>query len=351
MRWTPRHRRSVAGLVVGPLAFAGLSAPLHAEPAIEAVQLDYLLESGADRCPNEQALRAEVVRLLQTDPFQPEAPRTLVASIERQDDRLVARLTLSDAAGEILFRDGFSTRGPCRELALAMALSIAVHLDPLTTQPADAATKQAAPAPPQPPAPPPPEAPAAPAPPLSRRQPTGGSTKGAPPPSGPRPELALAPVITLGLTPGVAVGLTGAIGGRWADWSAALELRGVFSLRRELEGVPIDTAAFSSSAVGCLHRGPWFVCGLAGLDTLQSESTPRYEAQTETSTTAALGARCGGEWPWSERLSFSGYFEVSHLLTSIPLYVQDKSAALPRQTLWRAPGITAALGFGTILRF
>lgn len=166
------------GLRVGLLclSFSNLVwAQISAEAApTERYRLSWVRGKGAEECPGAEQLAQAVRQRLGRDPFASEAARDIEGSVARIDDFWQARLNVLDAHGVVLGSRDLSAQAPtCALLADAVALAIALTIDPSPplNPPANAIT----PAPIQPlPAPmatvsPPPAAPApAPAPPRQR---------------------------------------------------------------------------------------------------------------------------------------------------------------------------------------
>lgn len=117
-----------AGVVAVLTVVLGASAAARATPA--AVRLDYARERGAARCPDDAALRAEVVRRLGVDPFTDDAPRALVVRLAGAPPRLTATIELvqGDRRSRRTLR---SSAADCQELAGAVELAVSLAIDPL----------------------------------------------------------------------------------------------------------------------------------------------------------------------------------------------------------------------------
>ena len=178
----------------------------------------------------------------------------MTASIERRRGKLAASMFLRDGDGHGRWFDGFSAYDDCKVLVTAMALSIAVLLDDAAELPAP----PGAPAKPaSPPAPPSPTRTAPPvrAPPRSRASPVAGERFSW--------VAGLGAVAGLGMTPGVAGGPALSFGARWPAWSVTLEVRGLASLPKTIDKVPMAVSLLTANAAICHHRQFLFACGLS----------------------------------------------------------------------------------------
>ncbi|WP_438027604.1 hypothetical protein [Sorangium sp. So ce233] len=352
--------------MVAALAAQLAAAPVRADsgPRRASARIELTRGPGTERCPDEQFLRAETARRMGFDPFDAEVPLTVAVSIEQGEGELIASIYLRDRRGLVLWADGYRTRGDCKTLLSTAALSIAVQLDDTGELP----PPQAAPAPREEPATPAeagcsPERPCAgqPAPPPGEapgaRPP--GKAPGVPPPGkAPPPSSAgqaaaerfrwtvgAGATMALGLTPGVAVGPTLAVTGRWPAWSIALEARGLSSLSTTVEDVRVATSALTTNAALCLHRHFLFACGVGELGMLRAVPEARNVAGSLLNLRAGIGVRAGVTLPFSESLSGYGTTEaVQRLVDSSVL--RYKGNAKSERPVWSAPAIAVAFGMG-----
>jgi hypothetical protein len=137
-----------------------------AKPPAKVV-LDYRRLAGAEACPTRPALESQVREILGRSPFARKAPRTVRCVLRGEAGALAARVRLLDSrSGRMLGVRELSGTGPgCEELGGAVALAIALAIDPLARPPRPpppAATVTASPPlPPSSPAPPTPTPPPA----------------------------------------------------------------------------------------------------------------------------------------------------------------------------------------------
>lgn len=105
--------------LLASVALLLIAAPARAEPPRHAFQLDYVRGNGALACPDEAALRKELVGIMHHDPVQPSAPHRLTAIIERRGAELTGVAIMRDDAGHVLWQtDTIPTTSPCRILVV-----------------------------------------------------------------------------------------------------------------------------------------------------------------------------------------------------------------------------------------
>ncbi|WP_441288581.1 hypothetical protein ACSRUE_42690 [Sorangium sp. KYC3313] len=354
--------------MVAALAAQLAAAPVRADsgPPRARVRIELTRGPGAERCPDERFLRAEIARRMGFDPFDAEAPLTMAVSMEQGQRELIASIYLRDRRGVVIWTDGYRARGDCRALVSTVALSIAVQLDETGELPAP----QAAPAPREEPAtsaeaPCSPERPCAgqPAPPPSEAPPARRQGKAPParelrsvraPPSSSAGQAAAERIrwsvgagatMALGLTPGVAVGPTLAVTGRWPAWSVALEARGLSSLSTNVDDVRVATSALTANAALCLHRQFLFACGVGELGVLRVVPEAPRIARMLLNLRAGIGLRAGVRWPLSEGLSGYGTAEAVQRTIDASLLRRGGIAEAER-AIWSAPALGAAFGIG-----
>ncbi|WP_437898451.1 hypothetical protein [Sorangium sp. So ce124] len=336
--------------MVAPLVAQLAAAPVRADsgPRRARVRIELTRGPGTERCPDAQFLRAEIARRMGFDPFDAESPLAMATSIEQAQGELIASIYLRDRRGLVLWADDYRTRGDCKTLVSTVALSIAVQLDDTGELP----PPQAAPAPQEEPAPPPSKAP--PARPPDKAPPARElSPVRTPPPSSAgqaaaerfRWTVGAGAAIALGLTPGLAVGPTLSVGGRWPAWSVALEARGLSSLATNVEGVRVTASALTANGALCLHRHFLFACGVGELGVLRTVPEAPRTARSVMHLRAGIGARAGVRWPLSEGLSGYGTAEAVQRMVDASL-LRRGGIAESERTTWSAPALGVAFGIG-----
>ncbi|KYF79134.1 hypothetical protein BE11_15060 [Sorangium cellulosum] len=347
------------------------AAEAHAEAELRpsAARLDYVRGRGAERCPDASFLRAEVARVAGTDPFRDDAALLVSVRIERQGPELMASLVLRDGQGNTRWADGLTTSSACDVLVAGVGLAIATQLlraperapaepSPAEPLPAEPSSRGPAQAPREPPRAPPPvqgsrdapeQAGAAPEPPRPAA-PEPSTSSGEPSkvdPSRPwRIEAALGATMGLGITPGVAAGTTLALGVRWSDWSVALEGRGLVSLAKEVEGLPLGMTAFTATTVGCLRGRHLFGCGLATLGAVRFVPEDPWNMRLRSKALVGVGIRLGCAWRLSDRWSVNGHAEAIWIAEDAVLRRHVDPAVTPPPLYWTSPPLGAALGLG-----
>ncbi|WP_438020911.1 hypothetical protein WMF18_18410 [Sorangium sp. So ce315] len=366
-----RRGAFTAAAVLGAACLLG-AAGAHAEPALRpsAARLDYVRGRGAERCPDASFLRAEVARVVGADPFRDDAALLVSVRIERQGPELVASLALRDGQGNTRWADGLTTSSACDVLVAGVGLAIATQLlraperapaerSPAEPSPAEPSLRGPAQVPREAPqAPPPAHAPRGAPEPATRAAPEpprpaapGPSTSSvrevkADPPGSWRIEAGLGAAVALGITPGVAAGTTLALGVRWSDWSVAVEGRGLVSLAKEVEGLPLGMTAFSAATVACLHGPHLFGCGLATLGAVRFVPEDPWNMRLRSKALVGVGVRLGCAWRLSDRWSVHGHAEAIWIAEDAVLRRQVDPTVAPPPLYWTSPPLGAALGLG-----
>jgi hypothetical protein len=285
----------------------------RAEPA--AVKLEYSRGPGAETCPDDAGLRAGVTARLAYDPFRDVAATTVVASVLARRKELRARIELRDAGGTVIgSRELVSPESDCSELARAVALAIAIAIDPVSvlrvpaqapavplvppvaTEPPPAATTA------PPPVAPPPRAPVAPSVAVPARD------------EGPRLRSAAALLLGAGPTPRLSPGARLGIGARWAVVSSTIEASALWPTSASAATGEVRALVVLGSAVPCLHQGPLLACGVLSAGPLRGEG-----ASSATTIFAAVGGRAGAEIPLGRALALALSVEADVSLTPTSL--------------------------------
>jgi hypothetical protein len=315
---------------------------------------------GAEKCPDEAALRQAVAKRLGYDPFFPSADRTIVASITLDNDKLKGQAELVDDHGIVRgTRDYTAPANECNELVYALALSISISIDPASAERSG---------PPNPPAAAPPE---------RRDQPAMPATAGvahAEPAPSPLAVITKPDERDLGNTTSSA---TPAPKGEW-QWSVALDARVMFNsspstifggaagisgrVRRfggivELGAswpsvsnvasaggsVSLKTSNAWMAALPCVHFDPAFLCGVMMVGRFSAHRDDNA-AIGDTHTTAAAGGRLGGEAPLGDAFSFRISGDLLANLVRTPVTVEGVE-------VWRAPVVWVSLSAALVFRF
>lgn len=336
-RYHPRVRPAVA---LTSLAAVWLHASVS--NAAPTSRLVYSRSTDAASCPDEQALRRAVAARIGYDPFFAWATRTIVAGVTRRDGVYLATVELVDEAGTSHGARELRAEGECTELLDAVALAIAIAIDPqsLTRQPAAA--------------PPPVPGPAAPE---ERRDtvPSMGApaTVDAPEPAHPavppvaplHVELAAGAVASGGVAPAPAVGLALSGGLRWPWFSLSLEGRIDAPASTNAQGGGEVTSWLVLAGLApCLHLGPVFACALAQGGSMQSWSSGVPNTQSASAPWWAVGGRVGALVPMVGAT-------LLRVRTDVLADLDPATLTLNGAAAWRAPALAVSLGADVVVRF
>ncbi len=311
-----------AGVVAATVVFA---RPVHADaPAPPPpARLVYTRGAGAAECPDEAALRASVAARLGYDPFRPDAPRTVVASLARDHDQLRAAVEVRSATGDLLGQRSLTSRD-CGELAGAMTLAISIAVDPLSLTRAPATPAPSAPLAPPPLAP----------------EPLAGK-----PPAEPiRPRIALGVAGAFGAVPAPTLAGTVAAGLRFRAFSLDLEGRATLPGSTAVAGGgTVSARGLSVWLVPCFHVRWAFACAVGSVGALQGQGTGTG-ATTDTTLLFGAGARLGVDVPIAGVFHAVGYGEVEAPFPRTILRLGTRDG-------WSTPFLAGAVAAGLMAEF
>lgn len=296
-------------LVLVPLLFS-LTVTLQTGAPVEHahLRLDYARAEGAERCPSAHTLEQWVTAYLGYSPWHPDARETLHARVSVVDHALVARVERRGPDGSPKGRRVLrSDNRDCEELTAAMALAIAISVDPnVVTRPA-----------------PPPSAfpPHNPVPP--RRKTSSSSL---------RYFGELRYRLAWGSASEPSPGAVLAAGLQYNRWSLATEAALDAPVALESSGRRAWLGFTTTSLVPCHHVAWMAACGLATLGVARWGSDPPVTFSPSTVGYAALGARWTVELPLSSALHLVGGVDGQAVLTRI--HLRHRPSGEP---LWDAP--------------
>ncbi len=280
-------RRRVASLALLVLVAATPTASLGSPSA----KLTYVRGPGAERCPDEAALRKAVAARLGFDVFFPWAKRTVVAEIAKGARGYHARLQVLGEDGVVLgVRSIEATSQSCAEVAQALALAMSIAVDDFGLDepppPRSADPQQESPEPRPPETVPLAVAPMALAPTTVARVVRFAAT--------------LSPHLAFGVAPSVAVGLDAGVDARIGErFSLGLELRGDLPASSGAPaGGSVSTAVFAASVVPCA-RVPFLLslCAVASVGDFHEAGAGLAQDASGDALYAAVGPRVGLEVP------------------------------------------------------
>jgi hypothetical protein len=337
-----------------PIALAAgllLAAPALAEPPPRPVRLSY---AGLPGCPAEGALREAVRARLGRDPFRDDAPRSIVARVEKGGRKLTGAVELREADGKVAgARKLTAAEGDCEELVASMALAISIAIEP------EIALR---PPPPAPPAPPPPR-PAAPGSPPSGAPPGPAPPPPPPPlvaplapplpaalpparPAPPRPRLRLraGAAAAFGLLPRPSAGAAIDAGVRWSAFSVTLGAAAQLPASFDAGGGSVSAWTAAARLTPCAHAGWVALCALASVGGLRGAGSGVPSARTDVTVHATLGARLALEIPVGPRLSLAPHADLGTPLTRTALQLGGAD-------VWTTPAAHGAFGLAVVTHF
>ena len=307
------------------------------------MQLRYARDAGDASCPDEAALRAQVVERLGYDPFRDDAPTAIVATIRRGPTGRRAETRLYDGAGrELGVRQLSSPHDDCVEIASAMALAISVAIDQIALARSIATVPAAAATPPQPP----------PAPPLPPPPATPRTATTAPAPR-PQPASAfrdlgldaqLGVLATTGFGPGPTCGAT--LGVRVSHGALSIAIAARVDLPQAVafrDGIVV-ALPIAGDIEPCLRLGRVALC-LLGTFGVRRAWASGYAAANLVldSPLVAFGARLGWEHPIGGRFALRWRADAQLVTSQLALWIDGEVA-------WRSPPLTASVGVDLVLR-
>jgi hypothetical protein len=331
-------------LIVGVVAILELATASSAS-ASPSAHLVYSRTTDASACPDEQTLRKAVAARFGYDPFFPQAPKTVVVLVGHEQGAYTGRVELVDEQGFAHgSREITSHDDGCSELFGAVALAISIALDASLNPPA----KPPAAAESQPPEPEP-----EPAAPMARAAVRDAPLTAAPIPAIPAESSPwavggeLAASAGFGPSPGPRVAAFVRLRPRARlPISIAAELSVDWSLPSTASpSGAVTSELYSASLSPCWHYGAGFFCALGQVGWIQASVSEVTNPGSQGMVFAAVGARAGAEWPFSERLFVRFHGDLLYDLER-PRF----SSTTGDETWWNAAvtlkPVVGALGFG-----
>lgn len=300
-------------------------------PQLRPVRLLYRRDPGAERCPDEEALRRAISRRLGQDPFRSDANRLLSVVIGASGPELVAHVALRrEGAAQAGERRLTSTPGDCGELFESISLAASIALDPLGM----VVSSEPPPAPPPAPAAPPPPAPTPTPVVLPEPEPTPRRTWTA--------TLGISGL--LGAGPGPTLG--GSVGGRLQGerFSLGLEASAELPSTKQVSSGEVEASRAQLGLLGCVHARWVGACAL-GLGGVQRGLGRGLAAPRAVATPAfGVGGRVEVVWPETGPLAGGLHAELQVPLTRTTLRVDGQEA-------WSTPPLAGLLGLRLLGRF
>lgn len=327
----------LAAIFVAPAAAAGQ----------RAVHLVYMRGAGAEQCPSDAELQKGVIARLGRDPFWGRGARPIWITISGAGDELVATIAAqAEDSGGAQVHAVTSRRHECGELAAAVELALAIAIDPEAALGPRAGPPAGAPDRVEPVADPP-------APPVLRPPAPEMTTLTTSPPrptSGQRGARAThwfaggGVLVSAGTTPATTAGLVLGVGGRWRDWSLALEGRVDYPRELPVESGAVSAAPMFAAVVPCRHLRWFAACLVEAAGATRGSGRGLPGARADVTPYLATGVRLAGETSVDSRFALNVHLDVLAPLTPTHLAVSQ----LP---VWDTPAASVALGVSAIQRF
>jgi hypothetical protein len=324
-------------------AIAVTPSRAHAQPDPAAFDLEYHAPDGVG-CPTESALRSAVADELGYDPFEildEDGATRIVVTLAAARAGVHGRIEMRLASGKRLGARELSAP-TCGELTPALALAMAVAIDPL----------RAALPPPQPRTPPAttPAAPVAPA------QQDDAEVPQRPGPGSPA-RVGFADSVHLRIAFGIhgaidsapapAVGFMGRVGFFARRWSAAVELRGDVPATAAVDGGHVTTAMLAVFVVPCVWHHSVAFCALGGAGGQYVSGGAGFIAPRESWVPfATVGARIELELAVTRVLAVTARVDVLAPVTRTELYVGTERP----QRVYRTAAISNTFGLALTTR-
>ena len=331
-------RTLVVAAMTGGLAIWPTSA--RADERVHA-SLAYAPDADIERCPTAPELKDAVAARVGYDPFDaagvaPDAARReVVVAVHRRGAGIVGVLELRGPRPGT--RELASPNGDCRELLDALAVAIAIGIDPASLT--------------RPPGEPPPPAPAtpvpAPAPPVSGPTPDADRGPAAPPKEPVDVKLGAGPVVLFGELPATAPAIAVGLGVRWRWLEPTVEGIGTLPVTLDAPGGQgrVTASLIAAALVPCGHADVFFGCVGLTLGALRGEGElVAGSARRGSQFYASASARAGAELAVSRTVWLRAYAEAVAPLTHIALQ-------LAAQDVWRMPSVAARVGATAGIRF
>ena len=339
------NRRSVAAALAVTVVTAAMLVTKSAKAAPSA-RLVYVREKGAEKCPDEAAVRAAVIMRLGYDPFRPEAIATLFAEVRRDAGAFHGRVKLVDE--DNVARGARELDHPrCAELVDAMALTMSIAIDPRSLVAPLAPVAQDTPSNEEPatespdptPAPLPLDVPV----PVRVRVPARVPVQEqARPPASPPPHFfaSLSPTATFGSAPATAIGLVGSFGLQSRPFSLAVEARGDLPSATDVPRGTVSTSLFAATLAPCFLRGIATVCALGSVGRLLAEARGIQNPRSDSALHALGGGRVGVAESLTKAVELRANADVLYALTPQVLQIDGQEAyTLPRLSVQLALGV------------
>lgn len=326
-------------VTLGALSEQNAHAELEAR-AVLSYTVDPRLES---TCPSQRELEAAVAARLGYAPFTSDASERVTVNVSRAAGSSRAIVGRLDVSGPHAGRREIASRdGDCREVVDALAVAIAIGIDPdsLTRPPRPPAPAPSAP----PPLPPKEEVPPPPEPPKQEPKAAPSGTV-APSPIAERLRWRLGGrfFVPLGELPDPTGAVAALLGLRYGAFSADLEPFITLSSSRDLaSGGRVRVSLVGASLYPCGHLGVLYGCLGLGVGSIRAESEGVPDPRKDSGLHATASLRVGVSVPVGGPLALEAFGDAV-----VPLV--QSSLLVRKQEQFVVPEIAARLGAGFVV--
>lgn len=340
-RMSGRGRATCARGALVLATSALIAAPARANPQADA-RLVFSRDSASSSCVDEPALREAVGERLGYDPFTNDSSVQLHVHVFRERGRYRGTLERQLAAEARSTASHYEDRSSdCRELGPALALALAVAIDPHVllrpAPPPATAPERAAPQPE--PAPPPPVTPS-----KTEPVPVQPAPRVAPAARTHRPQFVggLGPSVSVAALPSPAFGVRALAGLRVGAFE--LDAEGRLDLPVHGEGDGFQASLATVSLAPCLRHRFLIGCAQASIGALRGTGLGFDRTREASTFYASAGARAGVEWAPHPNLSLRFMLEAA-----VPLRPTRLEGG--GQLLWSTPALSFAATPMLLVRF
>jgi hypothetical protein len=264
-----------------------------------SARLVYQREPGAESCPSEEVLRAEVARRVGSNPFTDDAKRIIVCHVERTGHTLRARI---EVGNDILHlkaaRELVSKQADCQELSEALQVALSIAINPVVSIVRVDSEKEEESAAPE-------------IDPVKRRDTEAGRSPAQEPasavvastPTRPGIELLIGAdaAVAAGLNPGLSYATTVSIGFAGRRYSADADLRLVAPTSVSVGRGSLRVWQWAVLLATCAHRGAFSACLLGSGGEIYGNGQGFAISQKSQGPQVAAGARGAVEYPVAGR--------------------------------------------------
>ncbi len=282
-------------------------------------------------CVRADSLRAAVASQLGYDPFADQADEELLVILTSEGDGVRAVLRSKDKGGNTVGERAIATQtSDCRELEAAIALALAMSIDPMSPLGTPVI---------KPPVPSP--APAVPSPPT--RQPVIAKQPLLVPEEPITWMGAVGVLGTLGVTPKPTVGLQIEGRVRKAWWSVGLGGRANWPRSMSVGEGDFSTSLLAGVIDACDHVASGSLCAIAIVGAIRTEGHKLDRARLATPPYCGIGLQVAWDIPISDRLAVQPTANILGTVASATIQVSGKD-------VWRTPAFSGDLAVFFVAR-